>query len=170
MNAGPLLLLAAAALAVTGCALPVPERSATAGAGSSAVAPAVHMVRRADGGLEIGFSSDAAFEFGSATLKPVFEPQLGYVAALVTQPGLGAINVVGHTDNVGSADFNLDLSAQRAQRVAAFLVGLGVAPERLVTAGQGALQPRATNATADGRQLNRRIELSVSPGGPAAAQ
>ena len=172
MRAGPLLLLAAAALVVSGCASPVPERSAMAGtkASSSAAAPAVYMVRRADGGLQIEFSSDVAFDFGTARLKPAFEPQLVYVAALVMHSGQGTISVVGHTDNVGAADFNQDLSTQYAQRVAAFLVGQGVAPERLVTSGQGALQPRATNATAAGRQLNRRIELSVTPGGQDAAR
>lgn len=167
MNGRPLLLLAAAALAVAGCALTGPEQATTASAtaSSSAAAPAVYVVRRADGGLQISFSSDAAFDFGTARLKPSFEPQLAYAAALVIQAGPGTVSVAGHTDNVGATDFNQALSEQRAQRVAAFLAGQGVAKERLVTAGWGALQPQATNATAAGRQLNRRIELLVSPGG-----
>jgi len=171
MSARPLLLLAAAALAV-GCTLPGPEQPATlaAAASSSAAAPAVHVVRNADGGLQIDFPTDAAFEFGTARLQPVFEPQLQHVAMLLMQAGQGAVSVVGHTDNVGAADFNQALSEQRAQRVAAFLAAQGVAPDRLVTAGRGALQPRATNATATGRQLNRRIELSVSPGGQEPAR
>lgn len=171
MSARPLLLLAAAALAVAGCALPGPEKSAGVGAtvSGSAAAPAVYVTRGADGGLQIEFSSDAAFDFGTARLLPAFEPQLVYVAALVMQSGQAPVSVIGHTDNVGAADFNQTLSERRAQRVAAFLVGLGVAPERLVTAGRGALQPRATNATAAGRQSNRRIQLLVSPGGPEAA-
>ena len=172
MSGRPLLLLAAAALAVAGCTLPGPQQSATAGAiaSSSAAAPAVYVARRADGGLQIDFSSDVAFDFGTARLQSSFEPQLAYVAALLMQAGQGAVSVVGHTDNVGATEFNQRLSEQRAQQVAAFLAGQGVAPERLVTAGRGALQPRATNGTAAGRQLNRRIELLVSPGGPDAAQ
>lgn len=172
MSGWPALLLVAVALAVAGCALPGPDQAATVGdsASNSPAAPAVHVVRRADGGLQIDFPSDAAFEYGTARLRPSFESQLVYVAALVMQTGQGAVSVIGHTDNVGAADFNQILSEQRAQRVAAFLVGLGVAPERLVTVGQGALQPRATNATAAGRQLNRRIQLLVDPGGQAVAQ
>ena len=166
MNGRPLLLLIAAALAAAGCATPGPEQATVNGAtiSSSAAAPAVRVTRHDDGGLQISFSSDAAFDFGSAALKPSFEPQLEYVATLVMQVGQGAVRVAAHTDNVGAADFNEALSEQRAQRVAAFLVRQGVPPERLVTTGWGALQPRATNATAAGRRLNRRIELLASPG------
>ena len=166
MNGRPLLLLTAAALAAAGCAMPGPERAAVNAATipSSAAAPAVVVTHHDDGGLLISFSSDAAFDFGSAALKPSFEPQLVYVAALVMQVGQGAVSVAAYTDNVGAADFNEVLSEQRAQRVAAFLITQGVAPERLVTTGWGAQQPRATNATAAGRRLNRRIELLANPG------
>ena len=170
MSVRPLLLLAAVTLAVAGCVLPGPELPATAGvAASSSAAPDVRVLRLADGGLQVDFSTDAAFDFGTARLQPAFEPQLVHLAALLMQTGEGRVNIVGHTDNVGATDFNQLLSEQRARRIATFLVGQGIAPQRLVTAGRGAQDPLATNATAAGRASNRRIELRVSPG-PGTAQ
>ena len=170
MSVRPLLLLGAVALAVTGCVLPGPELPTTPGvAASSSAAPDVRVQRLADGGLQFDFSTDAAFDFGTARLQPAFEPQLVHLAAFLMQTGEGKVSIVGHTDNVGATDFNQLLSEQRARRVATFLVGQGIAPERLVSTGRGAQDSRATNATAAGRASNRRIELLVSPG-PGTAQ
>lgn len=170
MSVRPLLLLAAAALAGAGCVLPGPELPATPGvAASSSTAPDVRVLRLADDGLQIEFSTDAAFDFGTARLRPAFEQQLVQLAALLMHTGEGEIVITGHTDNVGATDFNQALSEQRARRVASFLVDQGVAAQRLDTVGRGAQDPRATNATAAGRASNRRIELRVSPN-PGTAQ
>lgn len=67
--------------------------------------------------------------------------------------------IVGHTDWVGNADANLALSQARAASVAAALVGRGVAADRVFPAGVGMLSPRASNASEEGRRLNRRVEL-----------
>ncbi|HEY9198781.1 MAG TPA: OmpA family protein, partial [Gammaproteobacteria bacterium] len=71
--------------------------------------------------------------------------------------------VVGHTDSVGSDAYNQRLSEQRAQAVVDYLAGAGVPRERLRVEGRGETEPRDTNATEAGRQLNRRVELYVKP-------
>jgi outer membrane protein OmpA-like peptidoglycan-associated protein len=71
--------------------------------------------------------------------------------------------VVGHTDNTGSAAYNYDLSQRRAASVAAVLRNSGVAGNRLQTVGRGFDQPIASNATAQGRAQNRRVEIVIRP-------
>jgi outer membrane protein OmpA-like peptidoglycan-associated protein len=69
--------------------------------------------------------------------------------------------VEGHTDNVGNAAYNKDLSARRAASVVRYLVGKGIAPSRLVAAGYGFEQPIASNKTALGRAKNRRVAFTI---------
>ena len=80
---------------------------------------------------------------------------------MLAYPGLN-LEVEGHTDSVGSADYNLDLSERRAITVCAFLSQQGVSTASIVARGFGKEQPVATNGTATGRQQNRRVELVVS--------
>jgi len=93
------------------------------------------------------------------------EPVLDEIAeALRKNPGW-KLSIEGHTDNVGGEEHNQTLSARRAEAVKAALVErYAIAPERLTTVGFGASQPKASNATVEGRALNRRVEL-VKPGG-----
>ena len=69
------------------------------------------------------------------------------------------VRVEGHTDAIGSAEYNRDLSRRRAEAVRDMLVKAGVAAERLEVVAQGEDQPLATNDTADGRRINRRVQL-----------
>lgn len=103
---------------------------------------------------------DLYFDTGSAQIKPESDPTLGEIAKLMGQdPGL-KLYVVGHTDDVGAYEKNLELSRQRAEAVVQVLVArYGVASTRLVAAGVGPLAPWASNATDEGRALNRRVEL-----------
>lgn len=103
------------------------------------------------------------FDTDKATLKPESRPTLEQIAKLLTgQPQLNVF-IVGHTDNQGAYDYNLDLSRRRAEAVAAELVkSYRIAQTRLRTAGVGFLAPVGTNASDSGRALNRRVEL-VSP-------
>jgi OmpA-OmpF porin, OOP family len=103
------------------------------------------------------------FDTDKAVVKPESQPTLGEIAKLLAgQPQL-SVFIVGHTDNQGAYDYNLDLSRRRAEAVAAELVrAYRIAPQRLRTAGVGFLAPVGTNATDAGRALNRRVEL-VAP-------
>jgi outer membrane protein OmpA-like peptidoglycan-associated protein len=106
--------------------------------------------------------SDVLFDTGSANLKPGAREKLAKVAGiLLSHPEL-KIQVEGHTDSVGGTDYNQHLSENRAESVRAYLVGSGIAPGLVGTAGFGESQPVASNETATGRQQNRRVELVVS--------
>jgi outer membrane protein OmpA-like peptidoglycan-associated protein len=72
------------------------------------------------------------------------------------------LDVEGHTDSVGSDEYNQSLSEKRAEAVRAYLTQQGVPPDSISAAGFGKARPVATNDTAEGRQLNRRVELVVS--------
>jgi len=99
------------------------------------------------------------FDTASAVIKPESEPALGEMAKLLqSKPDLKAF-VVGHTDNVGTLDLNLKLSADRAAAVVKALVGRGIAPGRLKAAGVGPYCPIGSNESEKGRAQNRRVEL-----------
>jgi len=100
------------------------------------------------------------FDTDKAVIKPESRPTLEQIAKLLTgQPQLGVF-IVGHTDNQGNFDYNLDLSRRRAEAIATELVkSYRIAQPRLRTAGVGFLAPVGSNATEAGRALNRRVEL-----------
>jgi OOP family OmpA-OmpF porin len=100
------------------------------------------------------------FDTNKTDVKPESKPTLDEVGKLMASDATLKLKVVGHTDNVGTADYNNDLSMRRAQSVMHELVAsYSVAPERLTPFGAGFTQPIATNDTDDGRAKNRRVEL-----------
>lgn len=100
------------------------------------------------------------FDTGRAELKPESTPVLEQIAQLLAQQPALKLHVVGHTDNVGAYAANLELSRRRAASVVAALTARhGVAAARLHAEGVGPLVPVATNASADGRAKNRRVDL-----------
>jgi OOP family OmpA-OmpF porin len=103
------------------------------------------------------------FDTDKAVIKPESRPTLDEIAKLLqAQPQL-TVFIVGHTDSQGSYEYNADLSRKRAEAVAAELAkSFKIAPTRMKTAGVGFLAPIGSNATDDGRALNRRVEL-VAP-------
>lgn len=103
------------------------------------------------------------FDTDKAVIKPESRPTLEQIAKLLaSQPQLNVF-IVGHTDNQGAFDYNLDLSRRRAEAIAAELVkSFRIAQPRLRTAGVGFLAPVGSNASESGRALNRRVEL-VAP-------
>ena len=106
--------------------------------------------------------SDVLFDFGQYSLKPGAREKLSKMSGiLLAHPEL-KVQVEGHTDSVGSDDFNQTLSEHRAQSVREFLVGQGVIGDSVTAKGFGKTKPVATNDTAEGRQRNRRVELVVS--------
>ncbi len=106
--------------------------------------------------------SDVLFDTGRYTLKPGAREKLAKVSGIILgHPGL-KIEVEGHTDSVGGDEYNMRLSENRASTVRDFLVAQGVLPANVTAQGFGKTMPVADNATAAGRQQNRRVELVVS--------
>jgi outer membrane protein OmpA-like peptidoglycan-associated protein len=101
------------------------------------------------------------FKFNRADIRPVSEPVLKEIAAILKNNPDWKLAIVGHTDNVGRDAANLDLSRRRAQSVKAALVEhYAIDGSRLTTDGFGASQPQAKNDTPEGRARNRRVELT----------
>ena len=106
--------------------------------------------------------SDVLFDTGSYTLKPGAREKLAKISGiLLAHPGL-TLQIEGHTDSVGTDEFNQQLSERRADSVRDFLAENGVPASSITARGFGKTQPVATNDTADGRQRNRRVELVVN--------
>ncbi|HEV2521525.1 MAG TPA: OmpA family protein [Candidatus Acidoferrales bacterium] len=106
--------------------------------------------------------SDVLFDTGSYTLKPGAREKLAKVSGiLLAHPGL-TLQIEGHTDSVGSDEFNQRLSEQRAGSVRDFIAEQGVAASTITARGFGKTEPVATNETAEGRQRNRRVEIVVN--------
>ncbi|MBN2746058.1 MAG: OmpA family protein [Bacteroidales bacterium] len=101
------------------------------------------------------------FDSGKSTLKPESEKELENLLKLLNEIPTLKIEISGHTDNVGSATFNKNLSEKRAKAVVDYLVGKGVNADRLTFVGYGFDQPKASNDTPEGRQENRRTEFKV---------
>lgn len=104
------------------------------------------------------------FDTDKDSLKPESDAVLGQVLDLLKQHAQLRLVIAGHTDAQGSDDHNLDLSNRRAQAVVAWLVGRGIAADRLQAEGHGESQPVASNDSAEGRALNRRVELRKADG------
>jgi outer membrane protein OmpA-like peptidoglycan-associated protein len=106
--------------------------------------------------------SDVLFDTGKYTLKPGAREKLAKIGGIIlAHPGL-KLQVEGHTDSVGSNEYNQQLSEERANSVREYLVSQGVAATAVTARGFGKSQPVTDNSTAAGRQQNRRVELVVS--------
>ena len=105
---------------------------------------------------------DVLFSTGSSTLKPAARERLAKVAGIVLAYPDIRLEIDGHTDNVGSENYNEKLSEQRAEAVRNFLAQRGVANGLMTVRGFGPSQPVASNGTPVGRQQNRRVESVVS--------
>jgi len=102
------------------------------------------------------------FDFNKATIRPDARPVLDEaVQILKTEEPSAAVIVEGHTDSIGSNSYNMKLSHRRADAVRDYLVRGGIAASRIHTEGFGETRPVASNATADGRAQNRRVELHL---------
>ena len=122
-------------------------------------------VTEVDGGeaILVNLPDGVTFDVGSYTIKPAFRNTLDTVAGSLQQYPDSLIDVYGHTDSTGSDAFNQRLSEQRAQAVANYLASRGVSAARIRSQGFGETAPIATNATEEGRALNRRVEIKIIP-------
>ena len=113
--------------------------------------------------LIVRMPDDILFDVDSAVVKPALQSDLRVLAqSLQKYPG-STVQVVGHTDNTGTAVYNQDLSVRRAGAVSGILIGAGVEPSRIQSFGRGEDQPIATNLTPEGRALNRRVDITIRP-------
>ncbi|MDX8397771.1 MAG: OmpA family protein [Mariprofundaceae bacterium] len=113
--------------------------------------------------LKITMNSEVSFDYGSASIKPAFSKTLNKVADILQRYPRTTVHVIGFTDSVGSAAYNQTLSENRAKSVAWDLEDHGLNPSRVRVEGRGESQPRASNDSEAGRQLNRRVELLIIP-------
>ena len=110
---------------------------------------------------KITYAADAFFDFDKSNLKPEGRASLDELVSKIQGINLEVIVAVGHTDSVGTEQYNQGLSERRANSVKEYLVSKGIEPGRVYTEGKGELQPIATNQTAEGRAQNRRVEIEV---------
>lgn len=110
---------------------------------------------------KVTFAAQSLFDFDKSTLKPEGQAALNVVLKQRQGTDTEVIIVVGHTDSVGSEDYNQKLSMRRAQTVKAYLISQGVEAARIYTEGKGEAQPAVDNHTAEGRAKNRRVIVEV---------
>ena len=123
----------------------------------------VELKKLPDNSIEVDLKSEASFTSGSADVKPSFSNALAKLGSVVKQYDSTMVHVFGHTDDQGSAAFNQQLSERRAGAVGQALTAAGVDASRVRTEGRGESQPDTSNATADGRSKNRRVEIYLKP-------
>lgn len=113
--------------------------------------------------VRITMTNQTAFDTDSTEIKPGFHSTMDRLADVVVRYGKTTLTIVGHTDNVGSDQYNQALSERRAHSVARYLESKRVNSMRLALAGKGESQPVANNNSESGRQANRRVEIYLEP-------
>lgn len=121
----------------------------------------VNVSRVGEDELKVTVKNEVLFDFNSSALRSASRSSLREMSDVFQKYPDTTIRVEGHTDSVGSASYNERLSERRADSVARYLETLGVRSSRIDAIGFGESQPRASNSTASGRQLNRRVEIHI---------
>lgn len=127
-----------------------------------AASDAANVQRNADV-LAVTFKSDVLFDVNSAALKAGASTEINRVSQVLLQYPQTDIQIAGHTDSTGSEVYNQQLSERRAMSVQNALANQGVAANRMRAIGFGESQPIADNSTEAGRQLNRRVVVTIAP-------
>jgi len=118
-------------------------------------------VTREGEGILVKFDSGILFDTDKSDLKTAARTNLANLATSLQNNPQTNILIVGHTDNTGSDQHNMDLSVRRAQSVKSYITGSNVASSRLSTTGKGETEPIADNTTVEGRAQNRRVEIVI---------
>ena len=121
----------------------------------------VEVKRNPDGSVGLVMPGNITFDTNKSNIKPNFYSTLNKVAQTLTEDNKSGILVTGYTDSTGNDSINIPLSQARAQSVASYLASQGVSTTRINAQGHGAANPIASNATAEGREQNRRVEISI---------
>jgi len=127
-------------------------------------------VERQGDKLYVALPSGILFDVDKDQIRPEAKPSLATSADVLVKYPDTYVTVEGHTDSTGSQEHNQSLSERRAMRVRDVLAGYGVPPARLSVRGYGETDPIADNATEEGRQLNRRVQLEIRPNEKLQAQ
>jgi len=120
-------------------------------------------VTRSGDNLILNMPGNITFATNQSDVKSQFYPVLNSVALVLKEYEKTLIDVVGFTDSTGAMQYNMQLSQARANSVGQYLQSQGILPARIQMQGMGPQYPIASNATADGRQANRRVELVLRP-------
>jgi len=120
-------------------------------------------VTRNGNNITLNMPGNITFKTDSADLRPDFFDVLNSVSLVLKEYDKTILEVAGHTDSTGSEQYNKALSERRAGAVAQYLTSQGINPQRIITVGAGEDHPIASNDTPEGRQANRRVELSLEP-------
>lgn len=113
--------------------------------------------------VRVTMTSDTGFATNSADIRPGFNSTMDKIADVVKRYGKTTLTIAGHTDDVGSNQYNQGLSERRALSVARYFEARGVQGVRLATVGKGETMPIDSNTTEGGRASNRRVEIYVEP-------
>ncbi|MBE0453232.1 MAG: OmpA family protein [Roseovarius sp.] len=113
--------------------------------------------------LRVILPESVTFRTASSVVDPGFRPALRAVSESLRQHPNSTVRVIGHTDNVGSAAYNNQLSQERAMAVARELIAAGTSAARITVSGRGFYEPITSNASAAGRAQNRRVEIVITP-------
>jgi outer membrane protein OmpA-like peptidoglycan-associated protein len=120
-------------------------------------------VTRAGNQIVLNMPGHVTFATDSSDISSSFYEVLDSVAIVLNEYDQTYVDVIGHTDSTGSEEYNQALSVRRARSVADYLMSRQVIPERLVVTGMGQTRPIAPNDTTEGRALNRRVEIVLTP-------
>ena len=120
-------------------------------------------VTRIGDNITLNMPGNITFATDSSDLSPAFFDVLNSVTKVLNEFEQTVVEVAGHTDSTGSEQYNQALSERRAGSVATYLRSQGVMSQRLITVGMGELRPVADNGTTEGRQANRRVEITMVP-------
>lgn len=118
-------------------------------------------IERVGEGIKVTFESGILFDFDSSELRPAARRNLSDLAQSVRDFEDTELMIVGHTDSQGASSYNQGLSERRANAAYAYLANQGVRPSRMTALGRGEEEPVASNASAEGRQQNRRVEVAI---------
>ena len=120
-------------------------------------------VTRVGNNIVLNMPSNITFDSDQAGLKPQFYNTLNSVALVLKKFERSLVDVAGHTDSTGSDSYNQQLSQQRAQSVASYLISQGNNPQRFYVQGYGESRPVADDSSEAGRAANRRVEIQIAP-------
>jgi outer membrane protein OmpA-like peptidoglycan-associated protein len=120
-------------------------------------------VTRVGDNITLNMPGNITFASSSAEINPSFYKVLNSVNLVLKEYDKTLVEVAGHTDSTGGAEFNQQLSERRANAVAQYLESQGLRSDRVMTVGAGESHPVASNDTPAGRQANRRVELTLTP-------